>query len=459
MTRSRLALIAASSLSAFALAVACGAGDDNNNGGDDSSATDSGSGADTTVGGDSGPPAEAGPGDSGGPFCNVSPCAVSIGIGGSHSCAVLSDGTVHCWGANLFGELGSGTVIDGGTVTPPMSATPLSPSGITNATMVAGGGFFAAPDYDTTCAVRANKTIFCWGSNVLGELGEGDASIPSGPTPVSTLITNGVDVSGGLFSMCAVLASGDVACWGDNDEAQIAQPAASTVYPSPTVLSAGGTQFAKVSVGVENACALSDDGHVWCWGLGDDGENGRYTGGGAADEPPMAIASIDSALDVAAGYVSGCAIKSDNSVVCWGLGTAGILGRGGADAGPFDPTPQPIAAPSGKKFTSVIAHTEGYCALADDKTVWCWGAGVYGALGSGTADAGNVYPQILETPTQVPGLTDVIQISSSAYGFHTCALINGGAVKCWGFNQSEQLGYARPDGGDIFSIAPVSVTF
>lgn len=453
-----MALIAASSLSAFAFAIACGGGDDNA-GGDDTS-KDSGTGTDVTVPTDSAPPTDSGPGDGGGPFCNVSPCAVAIGVGGMHSCAVLSDGTIRCWGGNQFGELGSGTPVDGGTFTPALSATPLSVTGLTNAVGVSGGGYFAA-DIGYTCAVRANKTLDCWGFNTFGELGRGDAAIPSDPMPQSTLLTNALEVSANLYGVCAVLSSGDVVCWGINVTGQIAQPIDSRSYPAPTPVNAGAAKFVHVSTGLYNVCAIADDGHVWCWGYPGTGANARLTDGGLQDQTPAAVPGVDSAISVAAGYLAACAVKSDNSIACWGYNASDMLGRGAQpDAGPpQDPTPQPIAAPAGTKFKQVVGRAVGFCGLATDGTVWCWGDNTFGASGSGMVDAGNAVPARFDVPTQIPNLTDVVQLSSEGYGFHTCALINGGAVKCWGYNANDQLGVAPADGGNVFSITPVTVSF
>lgn len=455
MNRSRTVGYAVSALSVALLAfVACGGGDDNA-GGDDTT-TDSGTGADSTVVTDSGPPADGGPAEAG-PFCNVSPCAVVIGAGASQTCAGMSDGTLRCWGSNLYGELGSGTQVDGGTVTPTLSATPLTVAGLTNAVSITGGGEYSA-DVSYTCASLANKSAYCWGFNQLGEAANGDAATPASPVPNNTLLTNALSVAGSLYATCAVLASGDITCWGANAEGQVApESALGVVYPVPTVLSAGGTKFAQVSVGLANACGRTTDGHVWCWGLPAAGENGHYTDGGAADMIPAPVPGLDSVVDIAAGYEAACAVKSDGSLVCWGLNAVNILGRAG-DAGPFDPNPGPIDAP-GTMFKNVSAHVAGFCGLANDGTVWCWGYNIAGVAGTGYDDAGTTVPSVVTTPTKVAGLTDVDQIASGTFALHVCALVHGGAVKCWGINSFGQIGTAIPVDAGAYTVAPVTVTF
>ena len=454
MTRSRIVLIAFSFLSAFASFVACG-GDDNH-AGDDSSANDSGTGSDTTVGRD-GAPQEAG--SDSGLSCTATPCVVSIGVGGLHSCAILDDGTIRCWGGNLLGALGSGTLVDGGggTFTPKEVATPVAVPGISNAKLVGGGGIYPS-DFDWSCALLADKTVDCWGSDGYGTLARGDASIPSDTTPESVGLTNAVDLAAGQFASCAVLSNGDIACWGENGSGDVAPPQTNVIFPTPTILDAGGAKFAHVSVGILNACALSSDGHVWCWGFDADGENGHYTDGGPQDEAVAQAVGLDSAVDMAAGYEASCAVKIDGSVWCWGANIDGQLGS--ADGGPsYAYAPAAVSMPAGKKFTRVVGHVEGFCALADDGTVWCWGNTSLGVAGSGTLDAGTIFPAQLDEPTQVQGLSDVVQIASTGASAHTCALIRNGAVKCWGFNLSSQLGTAPVDGGIPFSIAPLDVSF
>src|SRR5437773_763631 len=131
--------------------------------------------------------------------------AVAVAARGYHSCALLGDGTVRCWGRNADGQLGDGTVADPATG-PPGSSTPVQVSGITGAAAVIAGGYH-------TCALFADGTAQCWGRNDDGQLGDGTFTRSSTPVRVGG-VTGAVAVSAGILHTCALLANGTVKCWG-----------------------------------------------------------------------------------------------------------------------------------------------------------------------------------------------------------------------------------------------------
>lgn len=436
--------------------MACGGGDDAASG-DDSGAGDSG--ADGTTGGDGGQRTDGGRLDSGpAPFCDTTPCVVSLAAGGTHTCAIISDGTVRCWGGNLFGALGSGMDTDSGVVAPPRSATPIAATGESDVVKVAAGGYYFN-DLGFTCALHADKTLDCWGFDEFGQLGNGSTNVVGNPSPQPSLATDVVDVSASYFGLCAVMGSGDISCWGENSFGQVSPPVSGAIHASPTALNAGGTKFVQVSAGYENACAVTVDGHLWCWGEANTGASGSYTDGGVQDQLPAQVAGIDSVASVSAGDRSACALKTDGSILCFGTIGSGILGRADADVPGIDPTPKPIDVPAGTKFTQIAGHETAYCALDTTSQVWCWGYSQNGETGVGVLDGGNVFPITLYVPTKVDGLTNVDQISVGAQAYHACALIHGGSVKCWGSDSYDELGFEPSDAGPSFSITPVDVQF
>ncbi|MDD5434431.1 MAG: hypothetical protein PH343_03280, partial [Nitrospira sp.] len=131
--------------------------------------------------------------------------AVEVEAGTNHNCAVMSDGTVKCWGNNNFGQLGDGTQTN--------RTMPVAVSGISTAVAIAGG-------YTHTCAVLAGGSVQCWGYNNVGQLGDGTTTNHITPVVVSGIST-AVGIEAGTYHTCAVLADGAVKCWGANSAGQL----------------------------------------------------------------------------------------------------------------------------------------------------------------------------------------------------------------------------------------------
>ena len=349
----------------------------------------------------------------------------AITAGATHTCALLSDGSVRCWGSNELGELGDGTTTD--------SPTPVAVSGITNATAIAAGG-------DHTCALLADGSVECWGNNQEGQLGNGTMTTSSS-TPVSVSgITTATAIAGGYYYTCAVLADGSVKCWGDNGSGDLGD---GTTTPSSTPVSVSGiTTATAIAAGYQHTCALLADGSVNCWGWNYYGQLGNGTSGQLYRDSytPVAVSGITTVTAITAGFIHTCALLAGGAVNCWGDDT------GNLDAGaPTDSsTPVPVSG-----ITTATAITAGYdhtCAPLSDGSVRCWGNNDSGQLGDGTTSSTPT-----PTPVTVSGITTATAIAAGFH--HTCALLAGGSVECWGRNSSGQLG----DGTTTDSSTPVSV--
>ncbi len=211
----------------------------------------------------------------------------SVAVGREHTCAILNDDTVKCWGRNNRGQSGGGTA--GANKT--KSGTSGSPLGSGTASHIAAGEFH-------TCAIlTTDNSVKCWGYNHLRQTGGGTPSLGSGKTATKIAI--------GGTSSCATLNDASVVCWG---------------YLGFPVLGVGKTAT-KITLGAQHGCVLLSDKTVKCWGVNDNGEIGGGTSGpdrvlrGTAGDPLVG----QTAIQIAASYDHTCAImESGNSVKCWG---------------------------------------------------------------------------------------------------------------------------------------------
>jgi len=179
---------------------------------------------------------------------------------GYHSCAVLQDGTVRCWGDNVSGQLG-----DGSRTT---AITPVTVAGITTAVAVSGGDFH-------TCALLRDGTISCWGLNYSGQLGDGTGSDSNTPVRVNGIST-ALGVSAGVVHTCAVLQDGTARCWGHNSAGQIGDGTTTNAL-APVTVSGITTATGAVAAGNNDSCVLLRGGLVKCWGMNTYGELGNGT--------------------------------------------------------------------------------------------------------------------------------------------------------------------------------------
>jgi alpha-tubulin suppressor-like RCC1 family protein len=331
--------------------------------------------------------------------------------GGGHSCALMTDQTVWCWGRNTVGQLGTGTTAD--------SLVPVWVRTLPPAINVSAG-------HDHTCAVNTSNQVLCWGANAFGELGNGTTSVDN-PLPVFALGIAASQVSAGDQFSCAVTLAHTVDCWGDNNFGELGN---GTLADSSTPVKVKNlTNVTQVAAGYFHACALESNGTIWCWG---DNSNGQLGNGSVtASKVPVQV-SIQNATYVAAGFDDTCAIgNSPGDLLCWGDNFSGELGTGD-----FTDRHLPAQVASLSSGVSQVSLGEGFtCAIAaaPGPTALCWGdAAGYGRLGNGN------FTQQDPFPTQVFGL-----MSSPAGGTsgpqqiaagtnHACVVMTSGLVQCWG---------------------------
>lgn len=251
---------------------------------------------------------------------------VAVAAGGDHSCVLIRRGTdlgYRCWGANGFGELGTGSA--SGPVDTPTAWMVLPPSGTFESGMLGAGDDFG-------CAAR-DGAVSCWGRGNLGQLGGGDTNDQTTPTLNSVTGATALDV--GPDVVCAIVA-GELVCWGRNDEGALG-PGSATVSSPRT--EPGPSTLEGVAVGFDHVCVREASGGVQCRGAGGQGQLGD---GGFSSRDAFAPVQYPSgaavAVEVAAGEEHTCSVHDDGTVFCWGFDRDGRLGTGRPLRNP-DPAP------------------------------------------------------------------------------------------------------------------------
>ena len=353
--------------------------------------------------------------------------AKAISAGDEHTCALLADSSVQCWGNNIISQLGIGSLID--------SAVPLTIRDLSARAISAGKSH--------TCAIRTDNSVACWGYNGFGQLGNGQFANSSIPQDVPSIAVQ--DVFMGENHTCALIVGGGMKCWGSNVYTQLANPVKDSSVDPVDTSTTGTSSVVKVGAGGDHTCAILVDKNVQCWGRNRDGQLG--IGNKGDSQPlPVSVTGIGNADDISGGGDHTCAISlilksgpdglatSTKQVSCWGKNSLGQLGNGSTQD-VLTPLPTSILSTkpdvTPEKISSGDKHV---CALLSDKTIACWGLNKSGQLGDTTVNDAAV-------PRLVGGslpLTDVADIAAG--GGHSCAIVALGKLKCWGSDSFGQLG-------------------
>ena len=348
----------------------------------------------------------------------------TISAGGFHTAAIKTDGTLWTWGQGTDGQLGDNTTT--GKVTPVTTF-----AGGTNWKQVSSGGYHCA-------AIKTDGTLWTWGRGGDGQLGDNTTTRKS--TPVTTFAggTNWKQVSSGHFHTAAIKTDGTLWTWGRGIEGQLGtNDVTSKVTPVTTF--AGGTNWKQVSSGRFHTAAIKTDGTLWTWGSETDGRLGRLnsnpdrltpvtTFAGGTTWADTSTAEPEDLYTISAGGQHTAAIKTDGTLWTWGQGTYGQLGTNDVTS-KFTPVTTFAGGTNWKQVSSGRFHC---AAIKTDGTLWTWGLGNFGQLGDHTATNKS-------TPvTTFAGGTDWKQVSSG--GYHCAAIKTDGTLWTWGSGTSGQLG-------------------
>ncbi len=350
--------------------------------------------------------------------------AVAVSAGTNHTCVIETTGAVQCWGMNSVGQLGDGTV----------NGSP--PFGKSQPVQVSGVGSFAlsiSSGADHTCVELVSTLVECWGANAQGQLGDGTKIARSVPVPVQKLDGLTSQLSAGAMHTCAINQWGAAQCWGANDYYQLGDgTAALRVWPGYVQNLRGLTDsVTALSAGIYHSCAFTGSGSLKCWGLNAYGELGDGKKEQSVQPVPVLPAGIgpQAVVMVATGENHTCVLTEQGGVKCWGSNQYGQLGDGSTT--PRYTVSSDVNLPG--KAKAIVAGLDYACALIIDGGVLCWGNNGYQQLGDSLAG-----PQ-RSTPGYVSGLTTGVS-SLAAGAAHTCAVMDH-SVKCWGSGESGQLGH------------------
>ncbi|MFQ5703923.1 MAG: RCC1 domain-containing protein [Gemmatimonadales bacterium] len=292
-----------------------------------------------------------------------------------------------------------------------------------------------------TCALTTAGEAYCWGSNGVGQLGTGDQVQRNVPFPVVGGLTFQQISPGGTVT-CGVVSSGvssgQVQCWGANDQGQVGLGVTSVLEVVPRVVL--NAQLTTVTAGGVHACGLDMSGNAWCWGTP---RNGRLGNGDSGPTPRATPDSVIGGLTftaITAGSDHTCGLTQDLDAYCWGTGVDGQLGNGTRDN-----SAMPVLVSGNLQFESLDAGGEHTCGVTLDGDAYCWGLGTDGQLGAGSVGRSLV-------PVKVTG--NLVFQSVSAGGKHSCGVVSNNDAYCWGANEAGALG----DGSFTSRSNPVAVT-
>jgi alpha-tubulin suppressor-like RCC1 family protein len=359
------------------------------------------------------------------PVCSEGACVGVVQVstngetdGPQHTCALLADGHLRCWGSNSTGQLGTGEA----TYNEPR---PQTAKGIGGISLVATGGRH-------TCVIASGE-VWCWGRGSSGQLGNGE--LTTSPVPVSTGLTGVTDLSAGSHHTCAI-AQGKVYCWGENTDHQLGFAGTGSAVPTEIPSLAGATM---IRLSERASCAVGDfDGgtvhqQVRCWGDKIDDQLGTDSAPG--DSPKAVIApqmfpdTLQGVAELAVGPTHACASLSnpDQDTYCWGKGKAGNFG----DEGNSLALSHAVKKQALSHASQLTAGLDLTCLIkSTDSRLRCTGTNSSGQLGNGSFVSNGGVPSLIPLPA----------VTTVCAGQGQVCAIAGGQLYCWGQNTYGQLG-------------------
>lgn len=287
------------------------------------------------------------------------------------------------------------------------------------------------------CALLTSTELFCWGSNKHGQLGTGDTNDVSVPTRVplanvKEVAAGGPPEDGEKGHTCAIDAADNLYCWGLNTSGELGTGDFQDTNLPPVAPALAGAK--KVAAGAAFTCAIGSDDKGVCWGANLYNQLGDGTG--LTSTTPVAVVKLDPVSEISAGSLHACGLLQVGTVACWGNSD-----RGQTAADMLVSSTPVVDVPTLSGATALSAGNDFTCAI-DGAGLSCWGDNLDGELTETVPVSATTKPSLLDVSgaTGVAAGADGDADPNDARGGHTCALLAGGKVSCWGNNRHGQLG-------------------
>ena len=378
-----------------------------------------------------------------------------------HNLVIKDDGTVWAFGDDAYGQLGDGT--SGTDSNTPGQVLGVGGTGTTleGIVKVAGGIYHSL-------ALKNDGTVYAWGRNNYGQLGQNSSDSSTHPLPLQVVgeanvgyLEGVVDIAAGAYHSLALKGDGTVYAWGYNGLGQIGDNSTTQRNTPVQVNSVGGTSvldnIISLSAGYYHSLALESDGNVYAWGYNADGQLGNNST--STNRIPIGVCATSSSSGVCDTYLTGItklaagqyhslALLSNGTVWAWGRNDEGEIGDNTEDTDRL----VAVQVQDGEQTTSsgylegIIDISAGYygsSAVANNGIVFGWGDNSYGRLGDGTVTQRNTPVKVKNNVTNI-GLANIISIRTGYY--HSIAVDATGKMFTWGYNSNSQLGIGNTTG-------------
>ena len=304
----------------------------------------------------------------------------AVGLGEYTSCVCDRSGQAWCWGRNVEGELGLGSASAN-------SQTPIKVPGVANCAQIAGGG-------NHTCVLHQDMTVSCWGSNASGQVGQPASANAScaeshgSPVPCITSpvlvpgLSGVVEIRAGEQQTCVRKTDQSVWCWGDNSQGQLGD-GTMTSRNTPAPVTGLGADIVEIASGREFVCARHQTGTLSCWGSN---SSGQFGNGNTTDSNVPVAADVTGAVQVGAGHQHTCVLRGSGVVSCWGANSTGQLGNGTYTD---SLVPVDVIGLMHVPINSIAVGSTHSCARSSAGPAFCWGENLVNEIGDGTTNSRN----------------------------------------------------------------------